>query len=168
MGFPRKLKDMGLFNEGLDYLGDVASVTLPLLGRVFEEYRGAGMMAPVKIDMGMQALEMEWTAGGPLQDVLGQFGTTQIDGVLLRFSGAYQDDSTGAPTLVDVITRGRHETIEMGEQKMGEAGEFKVKTALSYYRLDWNGSPVIEIDILNNVFIVGGVDRNAEISGLVR
>ena len=59
MGLPRTLKDMMLFNEGLAYLGEAGSVTLPTLTRKMEEWRGAGMNAPVKMDMGMEAMELE-------------------------------------------------------------------------------------------------------------
>ena len=58
--------------------------------------------------------------------------------------------------------RGRHEEIEMGEQKPGEPGEFKVKSALAYYKLVWNGRTEIEIDPLAGIEIVDGIDRSAE------
>ncbi|SFR79751.1 phage major tail tube protein [Sphingomonas jatrophae] len=159
---PRKLKDLLLFNEGGNYLGEVNAATLPKLTRKLEEWRGAGMDSPVKIDMGGEALDLEWTAGGPLRDVLAQYAEPRVDGLLLRFVGVYEADDTGEKTAVEVIVRGRHEEIEAGEQKIGEGGEFKVKTSCAYYRLDWNGSTVIEVDPLNMVLIVDGNDRMAE------
>ena len=159
---PRKLKNMNLFNDGVSFLGEVASVTPPVLARTFEDYRGGGMNAPVKVDMGMEALEMEWTCGGLMRPVLRQFGITTVDGVLLRFAGAYQTDATGAVDAVEILVRGRHEEIDMGEAKPGEDTEFSVKTAVAYYKLSINGTTEIEIDILNMIEIVGGVDRLAE------
>lgn len=161
MAFPRKLKTMNLFNEGLSYMGETGAVTLPKLGRNFEEWRGGGMDAAVKVDMGGTPLEMEWSTGGPMRDVLRQFGVTTLGGVYLRFAGAYQNDQTGTIDAIEVTVRGRHEEIDMGEQKVGEGGEFKVKSALVYFRLDWNGVEEVEIDILNSVFRVGGIDRLA-------
>lgn len=162
MGLPRVLKDMMLFNEGFAYLGECASVTLPTLTRKMEEWRGAGMSAPVKLDMGMEALELEAAFGGPMRDILRQFGVTTVAGVYLRFAGSYQQDDTANVDQVEVIVRGRHEEIEMGEQKTGEVGEFKVKSALAYYKLVWNGRTEIELDPLNGIEIVGGVDRAAD------
>ena len=133
---PRKLKTMNLFNEGLSYLGEANSVTLPKLGRNFEDWRGAGMDTPVKIDMGGQALEMEHSYGGPILAIYRQYGLADVAGAYLRFVGGYQDDSTGEVTTVEVTVRGRHEEIDPGEAKPGEGGEFKVKSALVYYRLD--------------------------------
>lgn len=162
MGLPRKLKDMALFYGAVGYTGQVASVTLPKLTRKMESWRGAGMDSPVKIDMGGDDLDMEWTGGGPLKEVLGDFASRQLDSVLMRFAGAYQADDTGETVAIEVYVRGRHEEIEMGEQKTGEGGEFKVKTALSYYRLEWNGEVLIEIDPLNRVLTVNGVDLLAD------
>lgn len=167
MALPRKLKSLNLFNEGASYLGLVASVTLPKLTRKLEERRGGGMDGTVKIDMGAEPLELEFTTGGPMRDVLRQYGLTNISGAFLRFAGAWQDDGTGSVDTVEITVRGRHEEIDMGEAKPGEGGEFKVKSALTYYRLDWNGVTEIEIDVLNGVFIVGGIDRMAEIRAAV-
>jgi P2 family phage contractile tail tube protein len=163
MGMPRKLKDLRLFNDGLRYLCEVASVTLPKLTRKFEEWRGGGMDSAAKVDMGGEAMEMEWALGGPMVDVLAQYGETDIAGVQLRFVGAWQTDDDSGVDRVEIVIRGRHEEIDMGEAKPGEGGEFKVKTALVYYKLTWNGVTVIEADVLNGTLIVGGVDRRAAI-----
>ncbi len=64
---------------------------------------------------------------------------------------------------VEIVVRGRHEEITPGEGKPGEDTEFGVKTAVAYYKLSFNGQVDVEIDILNMVFVTGGVDRLAEI-----
>lgn len=167
MGFPRILKNLNLFNEGLSYLGEIGTVTLPKLALETQDWRGGGMFGKVKLDMGLDALEMEFSTGGPMRDVLRQFGVTNASGVFLRFAGAYQNDSTGDVDTVEVTVRGRHTEIEMGEAKAGEPGEFKVKSALTYLRVDWNGVEELEIDLLNMIFRVGGVDRLEEIRNAI-
>jgi P2 family phage contractile tail tube protein len=101
MGLPRRLKDLTLFNDGQRYLGEVASVTLPKLTRKFENWRGGGMDAALKIDMGGEA--MEWSLGGPMLEVLTQFGDTDIAGVLLRFVGAWQRDDDDGLDRVEIV-----------------------------------------------------------------
>lgn len=162
MGLPRTLQDMMLFNEGNAYLGQVSSITLPKLTRKLEAWRGAGMPRALKLDMGAgDDLDLEFTAGGPLKDVLSQYGLLRVGGAYLRFSGYYRDDESGGDVNIDVIVRGRHEEIDMGEAKLGEISEFKVKTAAAYYRLDWNDVPLIEDDPINRILIVDGQDRLA-------
>ncbi len=163
MGMPRTLKDMMLFNEGLAYLGEVSAVTLPTLTRKMEEWRGGGMGGPVEMDMGSEAMELQSTFGGPMRDILRQYGVTTVDGVYLRFVGAYQQEETGAVDTIEVIIRGRHKEIEMGDQEVGEAGEFSVTSSVAYYKLVWNGRAEIEIDLLAGIEIVDGVDRRASI-----
>ena len=161
MALPRKLKNMNLFNEGYNYLGEAKSVTLPSLGRKMESYRGGGMNGPVKVDFGMSddGIQLEWTLGGLDVTVLKQFGITNASGVMLRFAGAFQQDDTATDTSVEIVVRGRHETIEMGDAAPGEDTEHKITTPCTYYKLTVDGEVVIEIDLLNFIEKVGGVDR---------
>lgn len=167
MGLPRILKKMMLFNEGAAYLGEVTSVTLPTLSRALEEFRGAGMSGTVNIDMGMEAMEMSFSAPGPLRDVIRQWGVPTIDGVYLRFAGAYQQDDTAAVDTVEVIVRGRFNEIDMGDQSVGEVGEFSPTMQLAYYKLDWNGRTEIEIDPIAGIEIVNGIDRTAALRAAI-
>ncbi|NRA20742.1 MAG: phage major tail tube protein [Oceanospirillaceae bacterium] len=159
MALPRKLKFFNLFNEGESYLGQVNEVTLPNLTRKMEDWQGGGMNAPIKADQGMEALTLEFTCGGIMVDVFKQFGITQHDGVKLRFAGSYQRDDGSNTSAVEVFVRGRHSSIDTGNAKQGEASEFKVTSELSYYKLVVDNQTIIEIDIINMIEIVDGVDR---------
>ncbi len=162
MAMPRKLKNLNLFNDGSSYIGQVSEITLPKLTRKMEDWRGGGMNAPIKVDQGMEGIELEAVCGGLMRDVFDQFGIARHDGVMLRFAGAYQRDDTGTVDAVEVVVRGRHEEIEAGKAKAGDDTEFKFKTVASYYKLAVNGETLVEIDIPNFVEIVGGVDRLAQ------
>lgn len=159
---PRKLKHINLFNDGQSYVGQVEEVNLPTLTRKMEEWRAGGMNAPIKTDQGMEALTMDFTCGGIMDDALRQFGVIEHDGVMLRFAGSYQRDDTGAVAAVEVVTRGRHSAIEMGSAKTGENSPFKVTSELSYFKLSIDGEEVIEIDILNMIEKINGEDRLAD------
>jgi P2 family phage contractile tail tube protein len=124
MGLPRTLQNLMLFNEGQSYVGEVKTVTLPTLTRKLEEYRGGGMSAPVKLDMGMEALEMKSVFGGPERAMLRQFGVVRVNGVYLRFVGFYQQQDTGQSDTIEIVVRGRHAEIEMGDQELGSAADF--------------------------------------------
>lgn len=160
MGMPSKLKNMNLFNEGHSYLGLVKSATLPDLARKMEAYRGGGMNGPVKADLGQSddGIQFEWTAGGLVLQAVRQYGNTSASGVLLRFTGAYQQDDTAEVTAIEVVLRGRHESIAMGEAAPGEDTEHKVITTCSYYKLSANGEELVEIDLLNFIERIAGTD----------
>lgn len=162
MALPRTLKNFILFNDGTGYLGEVPEVTLPKLQRKMEDYRAGGMAGPVKLDYGMEGLSLDWTAAGVLRDVFAQWGAARHDAVQLRFAGALQSDD-GPVSSIEIVCRGRHEEIDHGKAKAGDKSEMQVKTTLSYYQLLIDGATVIEIDFVNMVEIVDGVDRLAEV-----
>lgn len=163
MALPKKLKDLNLFANGDSWQGVVQAVTLPTLTRKIEEWRGGGMDGPVGIDMGMDGLlTCEWTAGGLMEAIFDNFGTSRIDADLLRMTGAYERDDTAEITAVEVVMRGRHTEIDMGDAQPGENTEHKVTSTLSYYKLSVDGKTVIEIDLPSQVFKVNGEDRRAE------
>lgn len=161
MALPSKLKNMNLYNDGVSYIGLVPEVSLPKLVRKLEGYRGGGMDAEIKIDVGGETIEFEWKPGGHISQIFRQFGAITHDALQLRWVGAYQDDSTGNYMTVEIVVRGRHEEIDPGSGKPGDDTEQSVKTICSYYKLTENGVVVIEKDEENLLFIVGGVDRLA-------
>lgn len=160
---PAKLKNFNLFNDASSYMGTVGEITLPKITAKMEGWRGGGMLGEVKLDMGLDALDLEWKIGGLIRQVLRQFGTTEVDGVLLRFMGAYQAEDGSGVQAVEVVVRGRHEEIDMGNAKPGDDTEWSIKTPCAYYKLVIDGNTEIEIDLIGGVYLIGGVDRYAEI-----
>ncbi|EJL05705.1 phage major tail tube protein [Pseudomonas fluorescens Q2-87] len=160
MAMPRKLKNLNLFNDANSYLGVVKTVTLPPLGRKMEGYRGGGMNGPVKADLGFSddGIQFEWKTGGLDLIALKQFGAVNASGVALRFTGSFQQDDTAEISAVEVVMRGRHETIEMGDAQPGEDTEHSITTTCTYYKLIVDNEEIIEIDLLNFIEIVDGVD----------
>ncbi|WP_296250328.1 phage major tail tube protein [Pseudomonas sp. UBA4194] len=164
MALPKKLKNMVLFNDGNSYVGQSKSVTLPKLGRKLESFRGGGMDGPVKVDLGHSddGIQMEWTLGGWDLTALRQYGAVSASGILLRWAGSVQQDDSGVVSAVEVVVRGRHEEIDMGDAEAGEDTEHKFTTSCTYYKLSIDNNVEIEIDLLNFIFNVNGEDRLAE------
>lgn len=170
MALPRKLKNMNVFANGVSWLGEATAVTLPKLTRKMEDFRAAGMNAPIAVDHGMEKLEAEVTCGGIMITAIASMGATVHDGLLLRFAGAYQREDTGAVDAVEVIMRGRWSEIDPGDAKPGDDTEHKLKAMLSYYELRINGAELVLIDIVNMVERWSGTDvladQRAAIGGL--
>lgn len=161
MALPRKLKYLNLFNDGLSYMGVVSSVTLPKLTRKLENYRGGGMNGVAPVDMGLDddALSMEWTTGGfPDDQLWAQYAAASAASVPLRFCGSYQRDDTGDTVAVEIVLRGRHKEFDFGDQKQGEDTETKISTQCTYFKLTVDGKEHIEVDTVNMIERVNGVD----------
>ena len=159
MSLPRKLKHFNVFYNGEEFFGQATEITLPKLAMKAEAYRGGGMPGEVDIDLGVEKLELEHSYGGLMYQIIKDMGITSVSGVLLRFAGSYQRDDTGDVDAVEAVCRGRHTEVDMGGAKAGDDTEFKVKSSLSYYKLTVNGTTLIEIDMVNMIYKVNGVDR---------
>lgn len=164
MALPKKLKHMNIFNDGNSHQGEAKTVTLPNLTRKLESFRAAGMDGPAKADLGMgdDGIQLSYTLGGWSLLTLRQYGAVRADGVMLRFMGSVQRDDTAEVSAVEVVVRGRHEELNFGDSTPGEDTEHEITTTCTYYRLVVDGEDIIEIDILNFVCIVDGVDLLAE------
>jgi P2 family phage contractile tail tube protein len=159
MSLPRKLKHFNVFYNGEEFFGQATEITLPKLAMKAEAYRGGGMPGEVDIDLGLEKLELEHSYGGLMYPIIKDMGITSVGGVLLRFAGSYQRDDTGDMDAVEAVCRGRHAEVDMGGAKAGDDTEFKVKSSLSYYKLSVNGTTLVEIDMVNMIYKVDGVDR---------
>lgn len=162
---PRVLKNMSLFIDGESYIGRVDSVTLPKLSRKMESWRAGGMAGAASIDLGFDddALKSNFSIGGHVKELLLKVGAVNLDGVQMRFAGAYQDDASGNYSKVEIIMRGRFQEVDRGDQKVGEKGDgMKVSVNNTYYKETVDGTIVQEIDALNFIHNVNGVDMLKE------
>lgn len=160
MALPRKLKHLNLFNDGNNWQGIVESLTLPKFTRKFEKFRGGGMPGSVNIDLGLEdtALDTEFTIGGTEALLFKQMGATTVDGIQLRFTGSIQRDDTAEVQAIELIVRGRHKEIDSGELKYGESNTTKVSSTNSYVKLTIDGEVCYEVDLVNMIEVVNGVD----------
>jgi P2 family phage contractile tail tube protein len=161
MAMPRTLKMMNVFINGFSYLGVVSSLTLPKLTRKLEMYRGAGMPGAAPIDFGLDddALSMELSLGGFPDEALWSIYGAVGAGELLRYAGSYQRDDTGEIVPVEVVTRFKMKEMDTGENKQGEKAESKLPVICTYFKLTINGKELVEIDVINAIEKVNGVDR---------
>ena len=160
MALPRKLKHLNLFNDGNNWQGIVESLTLPKFTRKYEKYRGGGMPGAVDVDLGLDdsALDTEFSIGGTELLLFKQMGKATVDGIQLRFTGSIQRDDTGEVQAVELVVRGRHKEVDSGEWKTGESNTTKVTSTNSYAKLTINGEVLYEVDLINMVEIVDGMD----------
>ncbi|TGD45554.1 phage tail protein, partial [Salmonella enterica subsp. enterica serovar Poona] len=64
----------------------------------------------------------------------------------------------GDGPAVELGVRGRHKEVDAGEWKTGESSSTKGSSTNSYAKLTINGEVLYEVDLVNMVEIVSGVD----------
>lgn len=154
------LKNFNLFIDGRGYAGNVDTCQLPALNVQEEDFRAGGMDAPVGLDMGMEKLEMSFVLSKYDKDALAQWGLGNGQETPITLRGALESfDGTVTPIVVNA--RGSFKGVEFGEWAPGSKSSVTFNATLTFYRYTQGGTVVHEIDVVNMVRRINGVDRLA-------
>lgn len=154
------LKNFNLYIDGVGYAGQVEEVTPPKLTKKTEEFRGGGMNAPVKIGMGQEAMESDFTMIQLSRELLSYYGIADGQFLPVTLRGTLESYD-GTKTQIVHSMRGTITEIDQGTWKAGDKATLKVSMNLNYYKLQHGDKVVQEIDVINMVHIVNGVDQLA-------
>ncbi|POA42515.1 phage major tail tube protein [Pseudomonas sp. MPR-ANC1] len=159
---PQTLFNTNLFVDGVNFAGDVPSLTLPKLSLKMDEYRGGGMAGPVEMDQGIEKLEASFVTKGVRRESLKFFGLADGTAFNATFRGAFKG-LKGATTAVVATLRGRLKEVDLGDWKAGDAAEIKHAIAATYYKLEIDGRLMYEIDMVAGIQIIDGKDQLLEV-----
>ncbi|AJX16361.1 phage tail protein [Burkholderia ubonensis] len=159
---PETLYNLGMYVDGRGFLKRTPEVSPPKLKIKTEDYRAGGMDAPVKVDQGMEAMQASFTMGTIERDVLKFFGLADGNAFNATFRGAFRD-TQGKTKAVAIIMRGMLSEYDPGSWKPGEKSEVKYTAELSYYKAEIDGAVIHEIDVLNMIRVIDGVDQLADV-----
>lgn len=153
------LKHFNLYVDGRGYAGEIDELQLPSLSLVEEEHRAGGMDAPIGIDLGMEKLEASFTLASAAKEALTRFGLSGETGFTARGSLESHD---GTKEAVTATMRGRVRSVEPSGWQGGQKATWAYNLSLTYFRLEIGGRVIYEIDAVNMVRIIDGVDQLAE------
>ncbi len=159
---PQTLFNTNLFVDGISFAGDVPSLSLPKLTLKTDDYRAGGMDAAIEMDQGMEKLEASFSTKGVRREAMSKFGLADQSAFNSVFRGSFKGQK-GATTGVIATLRGMLKEVDTGDWKPGEAAEMKFAIALSYYKLEVGGRALYEIDPINCVRVINGVDQLAQV-----
>ncbi|WP_421780711.1 phage major tail tube protein [Kiloniella litopenaei] len=160
METPKVLKKFDLFIDGRGHAAVMEEVTLPTITEKTEDWQGGGMDGEIDIGMGLEKLELEYSVGEYNKEILKAFSGRNAIGFTAR--GALENEE-GTVEAVIVEMRGKHRQFDPGNWKAGDHVKPKMKATLTYYKLSIGGEVIYEIDVINSIRIVGGVDQMQEI-----
>jgi P2 family phage contractile tail tube protein len=159
---PKVTRDFHLMADGRSYIGLIQSFEAPKLQKKTEDILNGGMIGAVEIDMHLEKLECSWTANEHNAQMLALFGMVDQQGVMLRVRLAVENCAPGAAAEpVEYVLRGIVKEIDDGSAEVGKKSEIKYSMGLSYYKKVVNNVPVLEVDFINYVYRVNGVDLYA-------
>lgn len=150
-------KNLNLFVDGNGYAGQIEDFNPPKMAIKVEDFRAGGMDTSVALKMGIEKLESDFSLIAYDRAVLAKFGVAQ--GEIVPFVAREALEAfDGTVTAVTHTMRGRVVEIDPGTSKSGEKTTLKIKMALTYYKLVHGTTTVQEIDVVNMVHVVNGVD----------
>lgn len=158
---PEVLSNCAAFIDGVSFAGEVPTLTLPKLTKKTDDYQGGGMSAPIEMGLGLEKLEAAWTTNGVRRESLKYFGLADQTACNAVFRAAYKG-LKGSVKAVIVTLRGAVKEVDMGDWKPGDKAEIKHAMSVTYYKLEIDGRVMYEIDPLNMIQVVDGVDQLAE------
>ena len=155
-------KNAHLFFDGRGYAGQLTEFSAPKLVLKTEEYRGGGMDVPVDITQGLAKLTTDFSLKCYDRYVLAWFGVGEGNDAPFVVREALESFD-GTVKTVKHTMRGKIAEIDPGTSKAGESPELKVSLTLTYYKLEHDGYLVHEIDPINMVRVINGVDLLTQI-----
>jgi len=156
---PRILKNFQGFIDGVGYAGLVDEVELPEVAIKTEEHRAGGMDGNYEVDMGMETMSAKITMAEPRPELLGALMTNKR----VQLRGSFVRDTDGSRVSVVVAMGARQKKLTLGSWKAGDKNQNEQEYTLDYFRLVVGGVEILEIDIVNMVRRVRGVDQLAGI-----
>lgn len=156
-------KNLNLFVDGRGYAGQIIDFNAPKLTLQTEDFRGGGMDAPLKLTMGMEAMDTDFALLAYDKDVLALFGVAEGSAIPFVAREALESYD-GTVTQVVHTMRGKITGIDPGTSKAGEVPELRLTMNLAYYKMQHGSTVVHEIDVENFVRIINGVDSLSSIA----
>ncbi|GLS27370.1 phage major tail tube protein [Marinibactrum halimedae] len=160
MIIPKVLKNFNLFVDGNGFAGLVEQVTLPKLSLKMSDIYNGGMDAPIDLEMGMDKLECSFSLSEYNADIIKQFGLRNGAQVSLTMRGGLDAENGVVPVIVKLT--GAWKDLDMGSWKPGEKAPLNANVTLRYYKLTIGTEDLVEVDVVNMVRVIDGVDQLAE------
>lgn len=157
IALPRVLKNFNFYLDGESYAGRADSITLPNIASVVESHRAGGMNGPVEIELGLELMTLQVVISDYDPNLIAKYNTPNLP-VTLR--GSFQAQGQKAEPVI-INARGLHKGLEFGQWQGGSKSTATLNYSLNYFRYRQKDVEYAEIDLLNMVQKIGGVDQLA-------
>ena len=169
-GIPEVIHDFNLYLSGNKLGGVTGEVALPDFEAVTETISGAGILGEFESVIAGRYGSMEQEV--PFR-VINEDMFKLIDPTVpveLTLRGAIQQTvkATGAVDYIGmrVVFRGRSKKIAIGTVKQGGPMDSSIALELTYILIEMDGKSKVELDKINGVFGINGVDLLAKVHKL--
>ena len=167
LGIPGVINNFNLYNNGTALVGLTGEVALPDFEGITETLSGPGILGEIDEviigQFGSMVLEIPFRILD--EDAFNLMSPVTSLNLTLRASEQYTVKSTGNIDYkgMRVVVRGRQKKLKGGTVKLGGTMDAAVTVEIAYIMIELDGKPKIELDKINGVYNVNGVDLLAKI-----
>lgn len=167
---PEKINEYNAYLDGTKMIGVVPDVDLPEVGMKASEVEGAGMLGVLDSPTigQFESMEQEIKFNVLYSGAINMLNP--LEAVNLTFRAAQQVyDKTGGYAFkgLRIVEQGRVKTFKPGKLKRAESMDASITMELTYILVEVDGVVMLEIDKLNQKYVVNGKDMLAGIAALV-
>lgn len=158
----RIYKDIALFLNTISFVGMLKEFDHPTVEQTTAPHETLAMAGSINVGVGFEAMEARLAWEGHSKD-LAKLAYNTVDQVELMVRSIIEDRS--GPVLIEqgVVHHMR------GVFRSNQPGNFSAKSLatkesmmdLTYFREEIDGEVMIELDVVNNIYKVAGVDKFA-------
>lgn len=164
---PSLLNHYKVYDEGENLAGVSGEFELPELSAITDTLEGTGVLGeiedPATGQFGSATFKVPFAV--LYKDIYTIADQNHPKLITLRGSEQVMDSATGETKHVPVkiVCRGKAKTITNGSAQKGKKMESEIEQELLYYKVEVDGEELVELDKLNFVYKVRGVDLMAQI-----
>ena len=160
-GIPTKINMFNVYRSGNRLMGVSNEITLPDFEAMSDTISGAGILGeiddPAVGHYGSMTQEVPFRVVD--EDAVGMMDPTEPVNLTLR---AAQQVSTVDGAVVfkpmRIVMRGKNKALSLGSVQQSNAMGTSITMELTYILIELDGKPMVELDKLNSVFKLRGID----------
>ena len=156
-----KIRDANVYINGTSTHGQANEITLPEIKPSKSEAKNLGMVGVLKLDNGgFEALEatIKWNSPNNDVKIILANSRKKVDLMVRSQRDVYENGDLVREESVIYYLRGTSASYNMGSLKAKDDTENETKIDLSYIKEVVNGQEIVELDVVNNIYRVGGQD----------
>jgi len=156
----KRITNGNVYIDGKSFLGKASEVKAPDIVATLTEHAALGMVGKLELPSGLDKMGMSIKWNSIYDDVLLKAGNP-FRAVQLQIRASqetYAGQGRTKEVAVVVYLTGQFKKLPGGGFKQHDNVEAETELVVTYYRLNIDGNDIVEIDVLANIWKVGGED----------
>ncbi len=160
----KRITNANCYLNGNSLLGKVEETKLPEVATTMVEHKALGLVGKIELPSGIDKMEMSMKFNSFYEDALLKAGNpfAPVDLQVRCSRETYTGQGRTAQEPVVTFLKGSFKNYPLGGFKQHENVEAEFKLNITYVKQVIAGKDILEIDVLNNIYKVGGVEILAD------